>query len=51
MRSRGLDLVQVCGRHNGSHDEKMRRGEICEALKEAAATVNVVEDFDLEVRW
>jgi hypothetical protein len=29
----------------------MRRGEICEALKEAAATVNV-EDFDLEVvRW
>jgi hypothetical protein len=41
--------VQVCGRHNGSHDE--RRGEICEALKEAAATVNV-EDFDLEVvRW
>jgi hypothetical protein len=30
----------------------MRKDEIYEALKEAAATVNVVEDFDLEeVRW
>ena len=29
--------MQVCGRHNGSHDE----GEMCEALEEATATVNV----------